>query len=137
MTRAGELQQSGASAVETIFLAALVLPPSERSAYLASACGDNQQLRQRVEALLRAHDAPPGFLPEQPGTSPTAAPTLAVFLASQLSEQSDELIGRYKLLQKIGEGGCGVVYLAEQKEPVRRKVALKVIKLGMDTKQVV
>src|SRR5947207_7751667 len=64
-----------------------------------------------------------------------AEPTLEVSVST--SEKPGERIGRYKLLQQIGEGGCGVVYMAEQSEPVRRRVALKVIKLGMDTKQVI
>ena len=121
-----------ASAAEAIFNAALAFSAAERGAYLAGACGDNLSLRQRVEALLRAHEAPPGFLPEQPD----AAPRSTIFI-TPISEAAGTVIGRYKLLQQIGEGGCGVVYMAEQQEPVRRRVALKVIKLGMDTKQVI
>src|SRR6266508_4038333 len=60
-----------------------------------------------------------------------------IALTTPLTEKSGDRIGRYRLLQEIGQGGCGVVYMAEQEEPVRRKVALKVIKLGMDTRQVV
>jgi len=123
------------SSPETIFTAALELSPSERLAYLAGACGDNKQLRLRVEALLRANDAPEGFLPEKPRVLPDPLPTN--ILAPSLTEQPGDMIGRYNLRQKIGEGGCGVVYMAQQAEPVRRKVALKIIKLGMDTKQVV
>jgi len=117
---------------ETIFTAALAFSAAERPAYLAGACGDNLPLRQRVEALLRAHEAPHGFLPDQP----VAALTSTV-LMTPLSEAAGTRVGRYKLLQQIGEGGCGVVYMAEQQEPVRRRVAFKVIKLGMDTKQVI
>ncbi len=117
---------------ETIFNAALAFSAAERAAYLAGACRDNLPLRQRVEALLRAHEAPPGFLPEQPAAAPR--PTM---LVTPIQEAAGTVIGRYKLLQQIGEGGCGVVYMAEQQEPVRRRVALKVIKLGMDTKQVI
>src|SRR5262249_6490101 len=92
------------------------------------ACGANAALRARVEALIQAHEAGEGFLPAQP----SAGSTVLV-----VTEKAGDRIGRYKLLQNIGEGGCGVVYMAEQEEPVRRRVALKVIKLGMDTKQVV
>jgi serine/threonine protein kinase len=136
---AGEVDKPGTPAAETIFIAVLELLPTERPAYLDAACGDNPKLRQRVEALLRAHEAPEGFLPEDPGVPPPSAqsPSHAGFLAAQLSEKQGDIIGHYKLLEKIGEGGCGVVYMAEQEEPVRRKVALKVIKLGMDTKSVI
>ena len=133
----GESDKPSAAAAETIFIAALELPQAQRSAFLATACGDNLKLRQRVEALLRADDAPESFLPEQPGPAAAAAPTAADFIAAQLTEQPGDLIGRYKLLEKLGEGGCGVVYMAQQEEPVRRKVALKVIKLGMDTRSVI
>src|SRR6185369_1184730 len=64
-------------------------------------------------------------------------PTMTVAITLPLTEKAGDRIGRYKLMEKIGEGGCGIVYVAEQEEPVRRRVALKVIKLGMDTKQVV
>jgi hypothetical protein len=103
-------------------------PAAQRLAFLKDACGEDAALLARVQALLDAHAATEGFLPGQPGrqTTPVA-----------VSEKAGDRIGRYKLREKIGEGGCGVVYLAEQEEPVRRRVALKVIKLGMDTKQVV
>src|SRR6185369_3968813 len=78
----------------------------------------------RVETLLRAHDAAGGFLQSTVAVEPP-------------HEGPGTIIGRYKLLQQIGEGGFGVVYMAEQLEPVRRKVALKIIKAGMDTKEVV
>jgi serine/threonine protein kinase len=121
-------------AAETIFNAALAFNAAERPAYLAGACGDNLALRQRVEALLRAHAASPRFLPEQPLS---ARPTIKLEFAAAADEAVGQIIGRYKLLEKLGEGGCGVVYVAEQTEPVRRRVALKVIKLGMDTRAVV
>ena len=146
---------------ETIFAAALALPLEERATYLDESCGDDEDLRRRVEVLLQAHVGSE-FL-EQPA-SPLAAQTLRISLV--ISERPGDMIGRYKLLQQIGEGGCGVVYMAEQEkpgdkighykllqqigeggcgmvymaeqeEPVRRRVALKVIKLGMDTKQVI
>src|SRR5262249_35410453 len=103
----------------------------ERVAYLDKTCAGQPELRQRIDALIAAHEQATGFL-ENPGA---ARPTIRLNLTSE--EQPGERIGNYKLLQKIGEGGCGVVYMAEQQVPVRRRVALKVIKLGMDTRQVV
>jgi hypothetical protein len=115
-----------------IFLAALQkTPPSERKVFLDRACGNDAALRARVESLLR-HHSEDGFL-EEPAIGAETRPSPE----SVVCEGVGTVIGRYKLLQKIGEGGMGVVYMAEQEEPVRRKVALKVIKLGMDTKQVV
>lgn len=124
-----------AVSIETVFIAALALKPSQRPSYLATACGSNAQLRARVEALVAAHQAAATeFLPEG-----TAAPTIQLQFTPEPAgaEKPGDSIGRYKLLQKIGEGGCGVVYMAEQEQPVRRRVALKVIKLGMDTNQVI
>ena len=109
--------------------------PEARTAFLAGACGTDPGLRQRVGALLRAAASAGDFL-EQPPTGLAAGDGSAPVLTG-LSEKPGDRIGRYKLLQQIGEGGCGVVYLAEQEEPVRRPVALKVIKLGMDTKSVI
>src|SRR5262245_59316796 len=102
----------------------------ERQAYLQGAC-PNPELRARVESLAQAHHAAGRFLPDQ-----GALPAETVLLGPPDSGP-DAVMGRYKVLQKIGEGGCGIVYMAEQQEPVRRRVALKVIKLGMDTKQVI
>src|SRR5216110_2489602 len=103
-----------------------ITPAEERLRFLTSACGKDAVLLARVQALLRADESGESFLPEQPKA--TVVP---------ITEKPGDRIGRYKLLQQIGEGGCGVVYMAEQTEPVRRRVALKVIKLGMDTKQVI
>lgn len=115
---------------ESILEAVLQMPPDQRVAYLEQACGGDAPLRQRVEALLRAHDEAGHFLTEN--AVPPSGGT-AVFLTEKVGDK----VGPYKLLQQIGEGGCGVVYMAEQEEPIRRRVAFKVIKLGMDTKQVV
>jgi serine/threonine protein kinase len=114
---------------EAIFEAALKLSADQRETYLDQTCAGNAELRRRVEALLGAFQRAGGFLNEP------AVPMATI--ASPPTEKAGDRIGRYKLLQQIGEGGCGVVYMAEQEEPVRRRVALKVIKLGMDTKQVV
>ena len=117
---------------ETIFASALALPPAKRAAFLDKACAGDGTLRARLGELLEAHEGGGGFM-EAPAAAapPTATATVPVL------ERAGDRIGRYKLLEQIGEGGCGVVYVAEQTEPVRRRVALKVIKLGMDTKQVV
>jgi serine/threonine protein kinase/Tfp pilus assembly protein PilF len=119
---------------EAIFDGALQLPSDQRAGYLKAACGGDAELQRRVEGLLAAHDRSVGPL-EQPVVTPPRSPTIMVSLP--LSEKPGDKIGHYKILQQIGEGGCGVVYMAEQEEPVRRRVALKVIKLGMDTKQVI
>src|ERR1019366_4821938 len=114
--------------------------PAERAAYLDGACGEDADLRARIEALIRAHEQAGGFLPTE-DAKPQAAELAETFALSTgmfpATEKVGDRVGRYKLLQQIGEGGCGVVYMAEQQEPVRRKVALKVIKLGMDTKSVI
>jgi len=107
--------------------------PNERLGYIKGACADDAALIARVQALLRAHDEASCFLPD----APVAEPERTVALRTSIDATPGDRIGRYKLLQKIGEGGCGVVYMAEQEEPVRRRVALKVIKLGMDTKSVI
>src|SRR5262245_11380993 len=116
---------------KSIFLEALgIASPEERASYLEAACGDDQHLREEVEALLRAHDRPRRLLDSPQALTPTAA-------HEPPNERVGSLVGPYKLLEPIGEGGFGVVFLAEQTEPVRRKVALKVLKPGMDTRQVV
>ena len=120
----------------TIFNNALDQPdPAARASYLNEACGTDAALRERVEKLLQAHDEAGGFF-SQP-LNPTASVQSTAATVRLTMEKVGDVIGRYKLLEQIGEGGCGVVYMAEQQEPVRRRVALKVIKLGMDTKQVV
>jgi WD40 repeat protein/serine/threonine protein kinase len=117
--------------------------PEERAAFLDGACGGDAALRVEMEALLASQgqgergsalDAQLGNAPPGEGTS-EITPTLLD--ETPISEGPGTLIGRYKILEKIGEGGFGVVYIAEQREPVKRRVALKIIKLGMDTRQVV
>ncbi|HNQ87013.1 MAG TPA: protein kinase [Verrucomicrobiota bacterium] len=124
---------------------ALELPAAERAAFLDRECATNAALRQRLELLLKAHAEAGTFLEEPavgmvqdslPTASSGAVPGQSPRVAA-VTEKPGDRIGRYKLLQQIGEGGCGVVYMAEQEEPVRRRVALKVIKLGMDTRQVI
>src|SRR5437867_3243562 len=123
---------------ETIFNAAVELSdPAKRAAYLDLACDADPALRARLEQILAA-DGDSFF--EKPIPAPSLADAVTpAASASPVAEpvEMSEQIGRYKLLQKIGEGGCGVVSMAEQSEPVRRRVALKVIKLGMDTKSAI
>ncbi len=145
--------------VERLFHEALALSsPRERAEFLERACGPDPALRAKVEGLLDAHERTAPFLPTEPGdrrpiegphhppgsagareASPPADPAgpWRTVLSSALGDGPGDHVGRYKLLQQIGEGGMGVVYMAEQTEPVVRKVALKIIKLGMDTRQVV
>jgi eukaryotic-like serine/threonine-protein kinase len=119
----------------SVFSAARQMPVWERAAYLDEACAGDPVLRQRVEELLQASAAAGDFL-ENPAPVPLG-PGATVQIPSTVIEKPGDQIGHYKLLQQIGEGGCGVVYMAEQDQPVRRRVALKVIKLGMDTKNVI
>jgi serine/threonine protein kinase len=110
-----------------VFNEAKALPAgAERTRFLDDACVNDPQLKEQVISLLQYHERANDFLKN--------APLISTPL---LTEKPGDKIGRYKLLEQIGEGGCGVVYMAEQEEPVRRRVALKVIKLGMDTKQVI
>ena len=115
-----------------IFTEALPLPAGERAAYLERVCARDDALRARVEALLQAHEQVGGFLEDSPQKTSKKA-----ILGAAPGEKPGEHVGRYKLLQQIGEGGCGIVFMAEQEEPVRRRVALKIIKPGMDTKNVI
>ena len=119
--------------LEVVFHAVMDLDsPVEREHYLAEVCAGDADLRREVDALLKsAESADAAF---QAGQEACRCPE--VVPAAILTEKPGDRIGRYKLLEKIGEGGMGVVYMAEQEQPVRRKVALKIIKLGMDTKQV-
>ncbi len=107
--------------------AAEIADPAARASFLDSACRGDQVLRERVERLLAA-DAMAGNFLRQSGDTTGTEP---------ISEKPGDRIGRYRLLERIGRGGGGVVYLAEQEEPVRRRVALKILKLGMDTQSVV
>ncbi len=123
---------------EQIFHEARAMPPSEQAAFIRGACGSDASLLAQVEALLKADAEAGGFLRAIEDYTPTADsadPDRA--RASHIGEGPGTRIGPYKLLQLIGEGGFGSVFMAEQETPVVRKVALKIIKLGMDTRQVV
>jgi WD40 repeat protein/serine/threonine protein kinase len=116
---------------EELFTAALEIEASQRGRFLDHACGDNAQLRRRVEALLRRHEQSRGLLDKPP-------PGIAAANGEpMISEAPGTIIGPYKVLEQIGEGGFGVVFMAEQEGPLRRCVALKVIKPGMDSRQVI
>src|SRR5215470_3625352 len=117
---------------EAIFHAARDIPdPERRRAYVREACGGDEARVAHVEALLAAADAPDSLLDRPAWSDPVAT------VDRPASEGPGTVIGPYKLLEPIGEGGFGVVFMAEQTKPVRRKVALKVLKAGMDTRQVV
>ncbi len=109
------------------------LTDAELSSYFDEACGDDEELRAGVEALVAAHRGSPSFMEHTPVHGAGKAGTNPV---TDL-EQPGSVIDRYRLLEKIGEGGFGAVWLAEQTEPVRRRVALKIVKLGMDTREVI
>ena len=115
-----------------IFTEAIQLPREEQSAFLDQACAGDDDLRRRVWALLASNERAGNFL-EQPPTVSISKGRANV----AAGEKPGDRVGSYKLLQQIGEGGCGVVFVAEQEEPIRRRVALKVIKPGMDTKSVI
>jgi WD40 repeat protein/serine/threonine protein kinase len=119
---------------EEIFQVAADMSGAERAAYLRTTCEGQPALRSRVERLLASHDDG-GFM--QRSVDRTDSAELEADLARLKPEEGEDRIGNYKLLQKIGEGGFGTVWMAEQLEPVRRRVALKIIKLGMDTKEVI
>src|SRR6516164_8916423 len=116
---------------KAVFVAALELPDAkEREAYLQEACAGHPELLGRLRELLSAHEQSQG--PLDHGTGP-----LGVTVDEAPRERPGTVIGPYKLMEQIGEGGMGLVFVAEQQQPVRRKVALKVVKPGMDTKQVI
>jgi serine/threonine protein kinase len=116
---------------EALFLAALAKNTTqERAAYLDGVCAGNPELRKRLDELLKSHDQSCGPFDVPP-------PGLGATIAQPIAETPGTQIGPYKLLQQIGEGGMGTVFMAEQSHPVQRKVALKVIKAGMDSGQVI
>jgi eukaryotic-like serine/threonine-protein kinase len=141
------------SPAELIFFAALEKgTPEELAAYLDAACGDDRNLRQRVERLLAAHPQVGSFLEQPAGgevgaaeaptippgeKSPAALGRAETILDDRPVEDVGAIIaGKYKLLETLGQGGMGAVFMSQQTQPVKRLVALKLIKLGMDSKQV-
>jgi RIO-like serine/threonine protein kinase len=123
---------------ETIFEKALGFASREaRRAYLDGACGGDEALRQKIDGLIGAHEKAADLKFLNLGLQAGQTQSTDDLATRAISETEGATIGRYKLLEKIGEGGFGIVYVAEQKEPVKRRLALKIIKLGMDTRQVV
>src|SRR5262249_13324590 len=120
-----------------VFEAALELPPENRATFLDGACGGDAALRQRLEALLSKHDQAGSFLEEPVLTRVIAANASLQDVEPPAESVGQVLAGRYKLLEPIGEGGMGSVWMAQQTEPVKRLVAVKLIKAGMDSKQVI
>lgn len=119
-----------ANHARAIFLEAIeLLSPKQRAEFVARACGGQTELRARVERLLRSQELIGTFEGDPPGHFATLEPHHLEMVGTQ--------VGRYKLLEQIGEGGMGGVYVAEQTEPIRRRVALKIIKPGMDSRQVI
>ncbi len=129
--------------IEDIFSEAVkIKTPADRARYLDKVCAADARLRARLETLLKAHDQSDSFLDTATLASPPTQHPLdqdvnPAFAPRPITEGPGTLIGRYKLLQQIGEGGMGIVYMAEQEHPVRRRVALKIIKPGMDSAQVI
>ncbi len=138
---------------KSIFLSALdCASGAQRQAYLAQACGGNRALRKAVDELLAAHDSPRNVLDDGPSGNQRLADNLegaaaALGIAAiaerstaaiaTLDERTGETIGNYRLMELIGEGGFGQVYVADQQQPVRRRVALKLLKAGMDSREVI
>jgi serine/threonine protein kinase/Flp pilus assembly protein TadD len=118
--------------LKELFLAALAVAPSERDAWLERACGQDVELRHCLEMMLAAHEQPQSLLDRETPTTGSGEGATAADV-----ERPGTMIGPYKLLQQIGEGGMGTVFMAEQQQPVQRKVALKIIKPGMDSSQVI
>jgi serine/threonine protein kinase len=121
----GDAVDANPKKARDVFLAAIKLPAEEREAYLREACGNDQDLQRRVCTLLQAQ-AEIGSFHEGP----------ALTVDQPITESPGTVIGPYKLLEQVGEGGMGTVWMAEQTEPIQRRVAVKVIKAGMDSKQV-
>src|SRR5262245_6064223 len=118
--------------VEAVFLAALErVSPQERAAHVEAACAGKPEMLRRVRELLAAHDGSLGPLDEPP---PGLEGTVD---QPRVAERPGTSIGPYKLIEEIGEGGMGTVWMAQQQEPVKRLVAVKLIKAGMDSKQVI
>ena len=113
-----------------IFIQALQIEDAAQQAdFLNEACGTDEALRKRVQSLLQSHERAESFLESPPAPDAT--------IDQPITEREGTVIGPYKLLEQIGEGGMGVVYMADQTEPVERRVALKIIKPGMDTREII
>jgi serine/threonine protein kinase len=122
---------------QALFAAALECPdPAHREAFLENACAGDPSLKSRIQALLDANTRAEGFFDFVP-PSPRPDPPDPTVRREPVSDQDQAHIGPYRIIRRLGEGGCGVVYLAEQEAPVRRFVALKIVRLGMDTERII
>ena len=117
---------------QSLFDAVLAKAPEERQAFLESACAGDAALLQRLQRLLAAHERASGILDRDKG----AGDMTAAFVPPPAIPVGTMIAGRFKVLECLGEGGMGTVYVAEQTQPVRRKVALKLVKPGMDSQRV-
>src|SRR5262245_21824729 len=121
--------------LKELFLAALEVAPEDRAAWLERECTADAGLREHLRLMLAAHDAPQSLLDRPAG--PLAAPShpegVGLTVDQPMAEGPGTILGPYKLLEQIGEGGMGSVWMAQQTEPVKRLVALKLIKAGMDS----
>jgi WD40 repeat protein/serine/threonine protein kinase len=126
-------QVGRAAKAEAIFNSALACPQAEREAFLQKECGDDAGMLDEVHALCAAHEAAGDLMPEDAPVSPE----MEEQFARLKPEEAGEMIGPYKLREQIGEGGFGTVWVADQERPIRRRVALKIIKMGMDTNDVI
>jgi WD40 repeat protein/serine/threonine protein kinase/Tfp pilus assembly protein PilF len=122
--------------IKELFLAVLAVPAADRSAWLRQACGQDVELRERLQQMLAAHEKPQSLLDQFAPVTEAPEGTVTDVI-DQRSEQPAMVIGPYKLIQPIGEGGMGTVFMAQQAEPIKRLVALKIIKPGMESRQVI
>ena len=120
-----------------VFHEAIEKTGPERARFVATACAGDRDLQAQVDGLLKAHAEAGAFLDSPTGGDDAARAAAAQLAAARPPEALGTHVGPYKLLQVIGEGGFGIVYMAEQQQPIQRRVALKIIKLGMDTKEVI
>src|ERR687885_774767 len=125
--------------LKELFLAALDVAPGDRAAWLERECAADAGLREHLRLMLAAHDAPQSLLdrPALPLAAPSPREGVSPTADQPLAEGAGTVIGPYKLIEQIGEGGMGTVWMAQQQEPVKRLVAVKLVKAGMDSKQVI
>jgi len=134
---ADEIDEIELEVEQALFAATLEFAdPTHREAFLEKACAGDPSLRARIQALLDAHTRAEGFFDFVP-PPPRPESSVSTVITEPASDHDQAHIGPYRIVRRLGEGGCGVVYLAEQETPVRRAVALKVVRLGMDTERII